>query len=404
MDDNKYRQLSEDELKDLGIKSPLSENVEEDFDYYRKYLPPIILAECLHSFSGMQNGEQINFEQNKKYLMNLRLYRNIFYLGDVRLMKPADIKFIDIYKPYAGQDLTDKTILVWGTGGFGDILMLEPCLRYIKKIYPTCKILLIFHSYHSIIEEWDFIDTVLPSVPLSYEHLVSTDYQVFTEVMPLNETKRENQYRLFAKWLGLDIPDEFLTPKLIPNQNSLMKAKAFLDKFGLKEKSYIILQIMSLTIIRTPSPLIWKKIIDNLTSKGHKIIITDQPQKAKIIDNLIETLENKESVFNFAPYSTFINDTVALASMAKLAISTDSAMIHIAAALDIKGFGIYGPFPGKLRVETCKNIDWVDGMAPCAPCFTHGYEPCKNSINTYSSCFDNIDINEVITRIEKLMA
>jgi len=404
MDDNKYRQISEDELKDLGIKTFLPEPIAENFDYHKRHLPPVVLAESLHSFSGMQDGKQVNYEQNKIYLMNLRRYRNIFYLGDVRLIKPANIKFVDVFNPYAGQDLTDKSILVWGTGGFGDLLMLEPCLRYLKKIYPTCKIILIFHSYHLIIEEWDFVDEIFSEALLPYELLLKTDYQAFFEkLIDTKYAEQENEYRLYSKWLGLNIPDEFLTPKLVPNQNSLMKAKAFLNKFGLKEKSFIIVQMMSLTIIRTPNPTIWKKIIDKLTSEGHKIIITDQPQKSEFINNFIDTLENKENVFNFAPYSASISDTIALASLAEMALSVDSALIHIAAALNIKAFGLYGPFPGNLRLETYKNIDWIDCKASCAPCFKHGYEPCINSQNNYPNCYENIDFNEVFTRIEKFL-
>ena len=77
--------------------------------------------------------------------------------------------------------------------------------------------------------------------------------------------------------------------------------------------------------------------------------------------------------------------------------------MHIAASLDIKGFGIYGSFPGKLRLATCKNCDWIDCEAHCAPCFPFGYEPCNNSINTYSSCYENLNIDEALNKIEKLL-
>ena len=44
------------------------------------------------------------------------------------------------YRPYQGQDLNNKSILAFRTGGIGDLMFLNPVLRYIKKRYPTCTI------------------------------------------------------------------------------------------------------------------------------------------------------------------------------------------------------------------------------------------------------------------------
>ena len=405
MEDKKYRQISDIELKELGFNSDVSIETEDNIDHLRKYLPSMTVAECVIGFGGFQNSRQINYETNHKYLFNQRYYNQTYFIGDTRLLKPGDTQFRDIYKPYAGQDLTDKTILLWGTGGFGDLLMLQPCLMYLKNKYPSCKILFISNSYyHSIIKDWDFVDEVLHENPIPAELLEMSDYQAFFEsALGIKSTREKNQYHIFSEWLGLNLPDEILRPKLYPDQICLSKSKTILANWGIDEKSFIIIQICSLSIIRTPDPLIWKKLIDKLTLKDHKIIITDQPSKAKFIDDFIDTLENKENVFNFAHYSFNISDTIALASLAKLALSTDSALIHIAAALDIKSFGIYGPFPGKLRLSTYKNCEWIDCNETCSPCFKHGYEPCSNSVNGYSSCFESLDIDLALNKIEKLL-
>ena len=46
---------------------------------------------------------------------------------------------IDMSKEYKGQDLDGKKILIFRTGGLGDVGgFLCPVFRYLKKKYPTC--------------------------------------------------------------------------------------------------------------------------------------------------------------------------------------------------------------------------------------------------------------------------
>ena len=40
------------------------------------------------------------------------------------------------YKKYNGEDLNDKTLLVWRHGGIGDLMFMMPPLRLLKIKYP----------------------------------------------------------------------------------------------------------------------------------------------------------------------------------------------------------------------------------------------------------------------------
>jgi hypothetical protein len=69
-------------------------------------------------------------------------------------------------------------------------------------------------------------------------------------------------------------------------------------------------------------------------------------------------------------------------------------------------FGIYGPFPGFIRLKTYKNVDWVDAKMECAPCCLHGSELCptaKKLIKQYSPCYDQIDQEEILMKVERLI-
>jgi len=78
----------------------------------------------------------------------------------------------------------------------------------------------------------------------------------------------------------------------------------------------------------------------------------------------------------------------------------DGVSQNLAKSLGIKNFGIYGPFPGSIRLSTYKYSDWIDCKKECSPCFQHSLSPCKNSRNGCSTCYDNLNVDEVIERIE----
>ena len=77
-------------------------------------------------------------------------------------------------------------------------------------------------------------------------------------------------------------------------------------------------------------------------------------------------------------------------------------MNHIAASLDIPCFGIYGPFPGNIRLKTYPKAKWIDGIRDCVPCYIHGHTPCpKAGSDGFSPCYDTIDTKAVIDAIEE---
>jgi ADP-heptose:LPS heptosyltransferase len=62
--------------------------------------------------------------------------------------------------------------------------------------------------------------------------------------------------------------------------------------------------------------------------------------------------------------------SAAILETCKACISPDSAMVHLASALDIPCVALYGPFPSHLRTTSEKTFAF-NGKAPCAPCFFH---------------------------------
>ncbi len=404
--DNRGREISDLDLKKLGVERKLKQvkKIEE----LRDDAPNIVVAEAIRGVSFVQNKfKNQNLKKKNKYVMGLGVYQQLWYdiRRDLRLLKPAPAKFTNIYRPYIGQDLTNKTLLVWRTGGIGDLEFILPNLVYIKEKYPTCQIKFACGpQYQSMVENWDCVDQVL-DLPFHFLHLVRSDYHILFEgvIERCEEAHTENAYRLFTRWMGLDLPDELLRPIQEAKVKKVDEAETIISSWDLKPKEFIIFQLRASSPIRTPRPTFWKTIIDKLTNKGYPIVITDSPHMADQLSDFINTLENQDKVFNFAKHSKTLDCSIALTTLTKMVVATDSSLIHIAESLDIPSFGIFGPFPGNIRLDTYKKAQWIDVKdVPCAPCFKHGGSPCPMAQQGHSICYDKFDSDEIIKKIEEI--
>lgn len=396
------------ELYALGIPSDNLDYV-HTLDELRNSPPNIIIADCKKYVRFLQNKfRQQELKKKNKYVMSLGVYLQLHYdtRNNIDILKPSTIQFKKIYKHYNGQNLDNKTLLVFRQGGIGDLLFIQPNLIHLKEKYPTSTIRFACGpQYQSMVNEWDCIDKVL-DLPFLVNEMFNSDYHcVFEGVIErCKEAENTCSYNLFSKWMGLNLSDENLIPKQTANKELVEKCKEILKELNIEEKNFIVLQMSASSPIRTPSETVWKNLIDLLTDKGYNILITDSPYKSSDIDKFIKLLKNKDRVKNFCQYSTTIAHTIALVSLSSLIIATDSALNHIAESLDIKSFSIMGPFPGKIRFSTYRNNDWIDvSRDGCSPCFQHGMKPCKYSISGYSPCYNNIDYDICIEKIERLL-
>jgi ADP-heptose:LPS heptosyltransferase len=404
-----FKTISPTKLRELGIdiKEPIVDTLEQ----LQQQPPGIIIAKCILSVTFMQNFfKQQTLKRKQSYVLGLGTYKQLHYNVKTKqqILKPTQIKFRNLYHPYRGQDLSGKVLLVSRTGGIGDLLFIQPNLKYLKQKYPSCYIKFACGpQYQSMVETWtDCVDEVL-DLPYSLNELQTSSYQAIFEgvIERCNQSHKENAYHLFTKWLNLNLPDDLLIPKQKPKQALIEQCKSVIEKWGIKD--FILVQARASSPIRTPDPKVWIKLINKLTNKGYNVVFTDTKKESPHYTKLIETCENQNQLFNFCSYSESLDMTIALTSLSKLVLAIDSALVHIAASIGIPVYGLYGPFPGRVRLSLYPKTKWVDAESPCAPCFLHGYESCptaKQQRVKFSPCYNNIDLDKVVTEVESLIS
>lgn len=411
---NPGKPLTDGTLRSLGIEPYQPQKVRR-LEELNNYPPNVAIAEAIRSirFKQDEKGELNSIKKKNKYVVPISLYKQLHYdtRNDVKILRPARPKFKDMYRPYNGQDITNKTILFWRTGGIGDLLFIQPNLRYLKETYPSCKIMFACAArYQPMVRNWDCVDEVL-GLPFPVPKLGEAHYHAIFEgvIERTIESHYKNAYKLFTKWLNINLEPDKLIPYQEPNYEIVKELEPVLkNNHGIEYKNFIVAQIHASSPVRSPSYTSISKVINELTSRGEKVVIMDSPSNSKYVDYFIDNyINNKENVINGGNYSKSLIHMISITHMAKGALSVDSSLIHVAASLNVPMFGIYGPFAGYTRLNTYKNVDWIDcgyDELECAPCNKHGGEPCANG---KSVCFD-VTLNkegkekEIVDRFEKL--
>ena len=400
--------VSKTNMRSLGLTNDAGKFV-KDLEELTELPPNIIIAKATQNITFTQNFfKSQTLKKNVNYVMGLGVYQQLHsdqkYKGK-KLLKPGNIKFKNSYRRYKGQPLDEKTLLVFRTGGIGDLLFIQPNLIYLKEKYPTCTIKFACGpQYQAMVETWECVDEVL-DLPFSAKHLYESDYHALFEgvIERCKLAENVNAFNLFSEWLGLNLPDELLVPKQNVKEDKLQYCKNILKDWGVEPHKFLMLQLRASSPIRTPRPGFWIELINKLTDKNFKVVLTDNPRQADYIDKFIDHLNDKDKVFNFCRLSKSLDYSIALMKLAQATVATDSAMNHIAASLDVPCYGIYGPFPGHIRLKTYPKAKWIDAKKECAPCYLHGMNPCpKANQDGFSPCYDNLDHDEIVKDIEEL--
>ena len=380
----------------------------------------IVIANCCDDFDiSINQSKYGKIFKNEKYVMPLGIYENSKFLkmndGTQKTVYEAyEEPFSKYFKRYNGEDLTNKTLLIWRTGGIGDIIFIQPCLKFLKKKYPTCKIWFSCSpSCAPILNGWDCIDKYFP-LPFSLNYLKESDYHCTFEgvIERCKEAETTNVYKLFAKWLNLDIPEEDLVPVLYTRKCDDIYVKKILKELNIECDNYIYVQPKASVLLRSPAIKHWMQILAELIFNKQTIVFNTMSTEHELLKRAIEKYirpEFEPYIKYFSKYSTDIGKAMSLVKFSKLVIAPDSSTMHIAAGLGKKSYGIYGPFPGSIRLSTYKKCKWIEPepLNICnymgRHCCLHVEQVCPKHEQYISPCFDLIDYQKVRNELNSIL-
>ena len=121
--------------------------------------------------------------------------------------------------------------------------------------------------------------------------------------------------------------------------------------------------------IKTITPEVWAKTIDILVSKGKKVMLAGGPDDKECIEEILQNVRT-QNFENLYGTTKNLKDLAGLISSAEKFLCSDSAPLHVAVALGVRTYAIFGPTDAENLIPKCDYITPVmaDDNCPLKPC------------------------------------
>jgi len=321
-------------------------------------------------------------------------------------------KVPELPKEYYGEDLNGKSLLILNLFALGDSLMFTPILKHLKTKYPKSYIIMETRPGYNLLEGNPYVDEFIYT-PVPYTRFKEVDY--YADCYEYVGAYFYNYLNLVDFWAAklrqFDIKDK--DPVVIPQKEAIEYMKPIIEKIREENqgKKVIMAHMVASSIHRSLPPYLVAKIIDKM--KDNYVFVTAHPKwEAPAVDISKEIY--MMDVENLSPYMEKPQYLVALIQEVDGVISADTVVPHIAAALKKPCVVISGGvapeaqhFP-KMSYTTAQPVyAKYLGNTCSAPCIMHAVPgPCQEAQikqKFYSPCFDNIDIDEVVSKFNTLV-
>ena len=257
-----------------------------------------------------------------------------------------------------------KRICVISVGGFGDQILLTPCLRELKRALPQARIVVsCFENYQQPFFNLPYVDGFLP-YPLPAEFLASFDAVICLEDVHRRdpEIKTKHMTDLYADHCWLTQPFADKKPEMIPLPEELRWAAGVLERTP--DRKRIAIQVQAGHQCRTyPGEQLQEVVALLLQRKWEVFLVGARGEFNATI------AENQQFLHDLTTWNPTFRQSAAFLTTCDVVLGPDSSLIHAAGALNVPAVGLFGPFPWQLRTKYSPSVYALQGNGSCAPCF-----------------------------------
>lgn len=303
------------------------------------------------------------------------------------------------------KDMKNKKILAINFGGIGDEIFFLPTLISLKKEYPHSEITLALEPRSKSIK--DLTDVI--------EDLILIDVKgknKYLEMFKLLIKARQGKYDLVISSGGNKLisillfltgiktrcgyntgllSKKLLTHAVPLNKNQyackmyhdlirpLTDYNTELPQINIEKKDTILNSVLihpgvsKISVqkgcIKTITAEIWAKTIDLLVAEGKKVLLVGGPDDKECIETILKTVRT-QNFENLYGTTKNLKDLANLISSAEIFLCSDSAPLHIAVALGIKTYVIFGPTDANALIPKSDKITPIMANDNCElkPC------------------------------------
>lgn len=298
-----------------------------------------------------------------------------------------------------------KRILAINFGGIGDEIFFLPTIISLKKEFPDAKITLALESRsRSITDLTDKIDDLIYvdiKTKNKYIELLKLIFKARSGNYDLVVSSGGNKFISIILFLtgikvrcGYDcgaISKKLLTyaVKLDKNQyackmyhdliSDITEQKTELPQINVEVNEKISNSVLihpgvsKISVqkgcIKTITPEIWAQTIDKLVECGKKVQLVGGPDDKDCIEQILRTVKT-DKFENLYGTTKNLKELAQLISKAEIFLCSDSAPLHVAVALGVRTFVIFGPTDDKTLIPVSSNITPIKADDNCTlkPC------------------------------------
>lgn len=290
-----------------------------------------------------------------------------------------------------------RIAVVRSQGGIGDVLMTLPTVRAISEKYGVPI------TYAT---DFDYLDGALPAAVQGHNyiseiiHFRELDESRFDVVINLTcpcivhevpHAPPINRIDLFARHAGVILKSTKIDYVITPEEDK--EARQTLEGLGLNLKQHrlVLINPFSSTLRRhIPHKIIESTVRELASERNTRCLVFrhgDDP------DAIWDTIPGCADMKDYK-----LRQIAAMMNYCEMAVCPDSALLHLAGALDKKTVTFFGPTDPHARVNHFPRAVAIWGGAglKCAPCW---YEKCPCGF----TCWKRIDYSTVIQTVRAVL-
>ena len=374
--------------------------------------------------------EEVKFTNNVA-LCNKFFWKKFHCLQGCRDITPGWMK-----KMRQGRSL--QNILVYATGGYGDVMWSMPFVKALRQKYPRARILIATEERAMPIWlAFPHADLCVKDEYWNLQNLITTADEVYDfggiATILKKEMKLDPIEAIFN--LGeLPLPKnkKDCRPHLVVqlDEGKLMQAKLKREGIDVTTDKIITIALESSTPNRN-WPFTYVRLLSKmLTDDGYKVVwlseskdfgntyffgcscgyefnITVAQAPENIAwkcpsckkENILSEFKQPDGVVNLGG-KTNMREALALIALSDCFIGPNSGLMVVSTSLDIPTVGLFGAFNPKLRAKFYEKFIGLWGRPSCAPCNEHWTE-CK--LGYPAPCMKMISVKEVHEAVTQLL-
>lgn len=264
--------------------------------------------------------------------------------------------------------LEPKCTLVIANGGYGDMIMWTPALREFKAQWPKHRLILatrqrvhcVFYYLGYMPELWDY--------PVNIERLEGVDRVLTSEHIQESSEDGKNIPAIDLKARLLGVGPLTGEQRKVSYKVSMQEAELAYATYPRTRRKRIGIQLVASSPTRNYHKQHMTAVMTALYDKGHEIFLFGAPGSLPL-DAIPQA--KRDLIRNLAVDKLSFRESAAVAQTCDCLFVPDSALMHVAEALQIPAVAIFGSTHWSKRISGEGSVVAIQGNAPCAPCWHH---------------------------------